>query len=60
MKATRSAAAALDCHQNEGMARVFSKTIEIETDGRMELVNLTAEIRAFAEASAIRDGYVQI
>lgn len=60
IRASESAAAALDCHQNKGMARVFSKTIDVKTDERMDLVNLTGEIRAFAEASGIKDGYVQL
>ncbi|MEW6209611.1 MAG: secondary thiamine-phosphate synthase enzyme YjbQ [Acidobacteriota bacterium] len=57
---SESAAAALDCHHNKGMARVFSRTIEVKTDERMDLVNLTPQILAFAEASGIKDGYVQL
>jgi secondary thiamine-phosphate synthase enzyme len=62
MEAIRASesAAALDCHQNKGMARVFSKTIEVKTGERMDLINLTPQIRAFAESSRIKDGYVQL
>jgi secondary thiamine-phosphate synthase enzyme len=49
-----------DCYRNEGVARVFSKKIEVKTRERLDLVNLTPEIRRFADDSDIKDGYIQI
>lgn len=56
----RERGAALDCHTNEGTAKVFSKTVTIKTHERTELVNLTDRIREFAEATEIQDGYIQV
>jgi secondary thiamine-phosphate synthase enzyme len=53
-------AATRDCHTNQGMVRVFSRTITIKTNERMELVNLTDEIRSLADMSEVKDGYVQV
>jgi secondary thiamine-phosphate synthase enzyme len=50
----------LDCYQNEGVVKVSAKTIAVETTERTELINLSAEVRAFIEDSGITDGYVQI
>jgi secondary thiamine-phosphate synthase enzyme len=60
LKARESGAATLDCHFSEGIARSFSKTIEVKTDQRTELINLTAEVKAFVEAAGVKDGYVQV
>jgi len=51
---------ALDCHTNQGTVKVFSRTITVKTNERTELINLTNEIRALAEATGIEDGYVQV
>lgn len=63
MEATRTrrdGATTQDCHTNQGMVRVFSRTITIKTNERMELVNLTDEIRSLADMSEVNDGYVQV
>jgi secondary thiamine-phosphate synthase enzyme len=60
LKARESGTATLDCYVNEGMARSFSKTIEVKTNERTELINLTAEIREFVESAGVKDGYVQV
>lgn len=52
--------AALDYYSNEGIARVFSRTITVDTYERLELINLTDEVRDLAEASGIRDGFIQV
>jgi secondary thiamine-phosphate synthase enzyme len=52
--------ATVDCYTNQGIAKVISKTITVTTKERSELINLSDEIRAFAEASGIADGYIQI
>ncbi|HXG93599.1 MAG TPA: secondary thiamine-phosphate synthase enzyme YjbQ [Blastocatellia bacterium] len=57
---TRAEGAALDCYMNEGTAKVFSKTITVKTHERSELINLTDEIREFAEATGVKDGYIQV
>jgi secondary thiamine-phosphate synthase enzyme len=59
-KADEEKRATLDCYQNEGTVKVSAKTITIETTERTELINLSDELRAFATASGITDGYVQI
>jgi secondary thiamine-phosphate synthase enzyme len=55
-----SGEAAPDCYQNQGTVKVFSKTITVRTSERLELVNLTDEVRRLAEAAGIEDGYVQV
>jgi secondary thiamine-phosphate synthase enzyme len=60
IKTREGGAATLDCYQNQGTAKVFSKTISVKTNDRMELVNLTQDIREFAEMTGIKDGYVQV
>jgi secondary thiamine-phosphate synthase enzyme len=52
--------AATDCYANQGIVRVFSKTITVNTSGRTELINLSNELRAFVESTGVVDGYVQI
>jgi secondary thiamine-phosphate synthase enzyme len=47
-------------YSNQGTVKVFSKTIEIKTNERTDLINLTDEIRSFVEATAIADGHIQI
>jgi len=49
-----------DCYANEGVVRVFSKTITVNTGARTELINLSDELRAFVESTGVDDGYVQI
>jgi secondary thiamine-phosphate synthase enzyme len=60
LKSRASGTATLDCYVNEGTARAFSKTIDVRTSERTELLNLTAEIRGFVETTGIKDGYVQV
>lgn len=60
LKTRESGAKTLDCHTNEGTVRVFSKTITVKTHERTDLINLSEDIREFAESTGIKDGYVQI
>jgi secondary thiamine-phosphate synthase enzyme len=50
----------LDCYKNEGVVKVFSKTITVATDARTALINLSDEVRGFVEATGVQDGYVQV
>jgi secondary thiamine-phosphate synthase enzyme len=59
-KTRDSGAATLDCYANEGMVKVFSKTVLVKTKDRTELVNLTGEIRSLFEATGVVDGYIQV
>src|SRR5215207_8598956 len=49
-----------ETYSNQGTVKVFSKTIEIKTNERTELINLTDEIRSFVEAAEVADGQIQI
>jgi secondary thiamine-phosphate synthase enzyme len=60
LKARESGTATLDCYVNEGIARSYSRTIEVTTNERTELINLTAEVKEFVEAAGVKDGYVQV
>lgn len=60
MKTRGSESPAHDCYTNQGTVKVFSKTITVKTNDRMELVNLSGEIRSLVEASGVKDGYVQV
>ena len=60
LKARDSGAAALDYHSNEGVVRVFSKTIMVDTHERTDLVNLSDNIREFVKSTGVKDGYVQV
>ncbi|MBK6798234.1 MAG: YjbQ family protein [Acidobacteria bacterium] len=44
----------------EGTYKVASTTLEIETDSRVELKEITDEIVAFVALTPIREGFVQI
>ena len=55
-----SGTAALDGYMNEGVVKVFSKTVLVKTNDRTELVNLTDEIRRLFEATGVVDGYIQV
>ena len=59
-KTREGGATTLDCHTNQGTVRVFSRTITVKTSERMELVNLTDEIRSLADSAGVCDGYVQV
>jgi secondary thiamine-phosphate synthase enzyme len=59
-KTREGGATTLDCHTNQGTVRVFSRTIIVKTSERMELVNLTDEIRSLADSAGVSDGYVQV
>lgn len=59
-KTREGGATTLDCHTNQGTVRVFSRTMTVKTSERMELVNLTDEIRSLADAAGVNDGYVQV
>jgi secondary thiamine-phosphate synthase enzyme len=54
------AKATLGLYTNQGIARVVSKTVTVNTNERTELINLTDDVRAFVEAAGIEDGYVQV
>ena len=60
LKARESGSATLDCRVSEGLARTISKTIDVKTNERTELINLTPEIRQFVEAAGVKEGYVQV
>lgn len=60
LKARESGGETLNSHRNEGTVRVFSKTITVKTHERTDLVNLSENIREFAESTGIKDGYVHI
>jgi len=45
---------------NQGTVKVFSKTIEVKTTERTDLLNISDEIRSFVEATGIADGHLQI
>jgi secondary thiamine-phosphate synthase enzyme len=47
-------------YSNQGTVKVFSKTIEVKTNERTDLINLTDEICSFVEATTIADGHIQI
>lgn len=47
-------------YSNQGTVKVFSKTIEVKTNERTELINLTDEVRSFVEAAEVADGQIQI
>ena len=59
-KTRTSGTATLEGYANEGMVKVYSKTILIKTSDRTELVNLTDEIRRMFEATGVVDGYIQV
>ncbi len=59
-KARESGAGTPDCYSNEGMVKVFSKTIMVKTHERTDLVNLSNDIREFAKSTGVKDGYVQV
>lgn len=60
IKTPQHEAATLDCYTNQGIVKVFSKTIDVKTNERSELINLTGELKSFVEATGVRDGYVQV
>jgi secondary thiamine-phosphate synthase enzyme len=47
-------------YTNQGTVKVFSKTIEVKTTERLDLLNVTDEIRSFVEATGVADGHIQI
>jgi secondary thiamine-phosphate synthase enzyme len=59
-KSPKNGAATLDCYTNQGVVKVFSKTISVKTTERSELINLSDELRDFVVATGIADGYVQV
>ena len=59
-KTRTSGTATLDGYANEGMVKVFSKTILVKTKERTELVNLSDEIRRMFEATGVVNGYIQV
>ncbi|HVG18961.1 MAG TPA: secondary thiamine-phosphate synthase enzyme YjbQ [Blastocatellia bacterium] len=60
MKSPGKGAAALDCYTNQGIVKVFSKTMMVKTSERSELINLSDDIKAFVDATGVADGYVQV
>ena len=59
-KTRTSGTATLDGYANEGVVKVFSKTVLVKTKDRTELVNLTDEIRHMFEATGVVNGYIQV
>ncbi len=49
-----------DSYTNQGTVRVYSRTVVVSTGERLELVNLSEDIREFARNSSIEDGYIQV
>jgi secondary thiamine-phosphate synthase enzyme len=47
-------------YTNQGMVKVFSQTIEVKTNERTDLINLTDKICSFVEATKVADGHVQV
>jgi secondary thiamine-phosphate synthase enzyme len=47
-------------HSNQGIVKVFSKTMDVKTAERLDLINLTDEIRSFVDATGVTDGHIQI
>jgi secondary thiamine-phosphate synthase enzyme len=47
-------------YTNQGTVKVFSKTIEVKTSERTELINVTDDIRSFVEAAGVTDGHIQV
>jgi secondary thiamine-phosphate synthase enzyme len=47
-------------YTNQGTVKVFSKTIEVKTSERTELINVTDEIGSFVEATGVTDGHIQV
>jgi secondary thiamine-phosphate synthase enzyme len=47
-------------YTNQGTVKVFSKTVEVKTTERTDLINLTDEIYTFVEATGVADGHIQI
>ena len=60
IKTPQNGAATLDCYTNQGVVKVFSKTIVVKTNERSELINMSDELRSFVNATGIVDGYVQV
>jgi len=60
LKARANGTATLDCQASQGTARSLSKTIEVSTTERTELINLTSEVRSIVGESGVTDGYVQV
>jgi secondary thiamine-phosphate synthase enzyme len=56
--ATQSSAS--DYRTNQGTVKVFSKTVDITTTERTEVLNLSDQVRAFVESTGIEDGYLQM
>src|SRR6476620_2641632 len=42
------------------IVKVFSKTIEVKTEDRTDLVNISDDIRAFVASTGISAGHIQI
>jgi secondary thiamine-phosphate synthase enzyme len=47
-------------HSNEGIAKIYSRKVSVNTRERTDLINLSDELRAFVESTGVDDGYVQI
>ena len=60
IKPRATGSATPDYHTNQGTLKIFSKTITVETIERIDLINLTGDIRALVESTSVEDGYVQV
>jgi secondary thiamine-phosphate synthase enzyme len=60
IKTPEKGAATLDCYTNQGIVKVYSKTITVKTNERSELINLSDQLKSFVEATGIDDGYAQV
>jgi secondary thiamine-phosphate synthase enzyme len=49
-----------DCRTTQGPMKICSKTINVPTAARMDLVKLTDELKTFVEAASVADGFMQI
>jgi len=49
-----------DCHTNQGLMKICSKTMIVPTNERMDLIKLTEELRTFAEVANVTEGFMQI
>lgn len=59
MEASKAREGEPTIYTNQGTVKVFSQTIEVKTNERTELINLTDEICSFVEATGIADGHIQ-
>ena len=47
-------------YTNQGLMRVYSQTLDVNTVERTDLLNLTDAVRSFVESTGVTDGHIQI